>query len=100
MNFLKNEEFDSNLNLKDLTFFSYMQNGRLTDLESLLYIIEILTKNKLYSELSRDKFLNNDLNSSNIKLTKYLDIIIEYVYTNPKLEKYYKRSELLSSRIF
>lgn len=62
------------LKLKDL-FKKY----RVSELEGLIMITEIIRKLKFILKYSKNKYLYTDLNSSNVTLSRFFDIMINYV---------------------
>ena len=68
---------------KDQKLKDLFKRHRVSELEALLIINEIIRKLKFILKYSKNKYLYCDLNSSNITLTRFLDIMINYV--NSKL---------------
>ena len=91
------EENDNNLFFREITLYKYMKKGPLSDVEGMLHIIEIFNHLEMQKSLSSEKYLNINLNSSNISINRFLDLKINFVLYILKLEQK-PGSKLLSSR--
>ena len=68
------------MKFKDLTLEKYIKKGPLGDVEGLLHMIDIMSNLNRHNDLSKDKYLFTNLNSSNIILTRFLDVKINFVF--------------------
>lgn len=73
------EENDNNLFFREITLYKYMKKGPLSDVEAMLHIIEIFNHLEMQKSLSSEKYLNINLNSSNISINRFLDLKINFV---------------------
>ena len=80
---------------KNLSLDKYIKKGPLGDVEGLLHIIDIMSNLKRQNDFSKDKYLFTNLNSSNIILTRSLDIKINYVFRKMNLGQTSTRPQLL-----
>ena len=64
---------------KDRTLMEVFQKVQVSELEGLILITEIIRKLKFLLKYSKNRYMFTDLNSSNITLTRFFDIMINYV---------------------
>ncbi len=74
-----NQDNEINSFLKEISLYNYMKKGPLSDVEAMLHIIDIFNLIKMETSLSSEKFLLINLNSSNIKINRFLDLKINFV---------------------
>ncbi len=70
---------DNFIRKKDICLNNYMENGALTELEAVIHLDQLINCLKLYFGCSAEKYFFSHLNSYNIKITRFLDLIINYV---------------------
>ena len=74
------QHIDYYVKFKDLSLLKYIKKGPLSDIEGLLHTIDIIGSLKRHYDFSKDKYLFTNLNSSNITISRFLDVKINYVY--------------------
>ena len=72
-------EITDNYLFKDRVLMKVFKEVKISELEGLIIICEIIQKLKFISISSKEKYLYTELNSNNVTLTRYFDIIINYV---------------------
>ncbi len=75
----KKEILKNDLHFKDLNLYDYMKKGPLSQIEAILHMINIFKYIKIHSSLSKEKYLFTNMNSSNIIISRSLDIKINFV---------------------
>jgi hypothetical protein len=64
---------------KDLKLKDLFKKNRVSELEGMIMITEIIRKLKFILKYSKDRYLYTDLNSSNVTLSRFFDIMINFV---------------------
>ncbi len=64
---------------KDLKLKDLFKKHRVSELEGMLMITEIIRKLKFILKYSKDRYLFTELNSSNVTLSRFFDIMINFV---------------------
>lgn len=72
-------DIDYYVKFKDIILAEYIKKGPLSDIEALIHIININNHLRLRADLSKEKYLFTDINSNNITITRFLDVIIDFV---------------------
>jgi hypothetical protein len=89
------QENEINSLLKEISLYNYMKKGPLSNVEAMLHLIDIFNLIEMEKSLSSEKFLLINLNSSNIKINRFLDLKINFVRVYLKRLKNQNKTQII-----